>query len=192
MTQSIQLTDVIAYYKGLEHQKAAIAYLQNAIPKEILEKFAELWRTAQKQRQIDQTGLNLIKEFEGIRLNTYDDGVGVPTIGYGHILGVTWGMAITIAEAEQFLKEDLTYFENGVNELVQVPLTDNQFSSLVSFAFNVGVGAFEESTLLRVLNQKDYEAASDQFLRWVNGGGKVMAGLVRRREAERNLFLSES
>jgi GH24 family phage-related lysozyme (muramidase) len=188
----IQLLDVINYYKGLEHQKKAIAYLQNAIPKEILEKFSELWRTTPKHRQINQSGLNLIKEFEGIRLNTYDDGVGVPTIGYGHTLGVTWGQTITIAEAEQLLKEDLTYFENGVNELVKVPLTDNQFSSLVSFAFNVGVGAFEESTLLRVLNQKDYEAASDQFLRWVNGGGKVMAGLVRRREAEQNLFLTES
>jgi GH24 family phage-related lysozyme (muramidase) len=190
----IQLLDVINYYKGLEHQKKAIAYLQNAIPKEILEKFTELWRTAPKTQpnQINQSGLNLIKEFEGCILTTYDDGVGVPTIGYGHTLGVTWGQTITFAEAEQLLKEDLTYFENGVNELVKVPLTDNQFSALVSFAFNVGVGAFEESTLLRVLNQKDYDAASDQFLRWVNGGGKVMAGLVRRREAERNLFLSEN
>jgi len=123
-------------------------------------------------------------------LQTYDDGVGVLTIGYGHTQGVNWGQTITQLQAEELLKQDLNYFEQSVTTLVKVPLTENQFAALVSFTFNVGVGAFSESTLLRLLNQKDYRAAADQFQRWVNGGGKEMAGLVRRREAERTLFLT--
>jgi lysozyme len=190
----IQLLDVIAYYRGLDHQKKAIAYLQNNIPKPVLEKFAKLWRDAPKHkpknRQINQAGLSLIKDFEGCVLSAYDDGVGVLTIGYGHTQGVTWGQTITQAQAEELLTEDLTYFENSVTNLVKVPLTDNQFAALVSFTFNVGVGAFTESTLLRLLNQSQYQAAAAQFLRWVNGGGKEMAGLVRRRKAEQDLFLT--
>jgi len=190
----IQLLDVIAFYKGLNHQKKAIAYLQNNIPKPVLEKFADLWRASLKadpaHRQINQAGLNLIKDFEGCILQTYDDGVGVLTIGYGHTQGVTWGQTITQLQAEEILKQDLNYFEKSVTDLVKVPLTDNQFAALVSFTFNVGVGALTESTLLRSLNQSKYQTAADQFLRWVNGGGKEMAGLVRRREAERTLFLT--
>lgn len=190
----IQLLDAIAYYKGLDHQKKAIAYLQNNISKQVLEKFAKLWRDASKHepknRQINQVGLSLIKDFEGCILTTYDDGVGVLTIRYGHTQGVSWGQTITQAEAEDFLKKDLSYFENSVTNLVKVPLTDNQFAALVSFTFNVGVGALTESTLLRSLNQSKYQTAANQFLRWVNGGGKEMAGLVRRREAERSLFLT--
>jgi GH24 family phage-related lysozyme (muramidase) len=191
----IQLLDIIAFYKGLDHQKKAIAYLQTNIPKPVLDKFAELWRATPKaapenHRSINQAGLNLIKEFEGCILNTYDDGVGVLTIGYGHTQGVTWGQSIIQSQAEELLKQDLNYFENSVTALVKVSLTDNQFAALVSFTFNVGVGALTESTLLRLLNQSQYQAAADQFQRWVNGGGQVMAGLVRRREAERNLFLT--
>jgi lysozyme len=190
----IQILDVIAFYKGLDHQKKAIAYLQNNIPQQVLEKFAKLWRDAPKHkpknRQINQAGLNLIKDFEGCILTAYDDGVVVLTIGYGHTQGVTWGQTITQAQAEELLKHDLNYFENSVTNLVKVPLTDNQFAALVSFTFNVGVGAFTESTLLRLLNQSQYQAAAVQFLRWVNGGGKEMAGLVRRRKAEQDLFLT--
>jgi len=195
MTQSIQLTDVIAYYKGLEHQKAAIAYLQNNISKPILDKFTELWRTAPKdelspRRSINQAGLNFIKDFEGCILEAYKDAVGVLTIGYGHTKGVTWEQRITQKEAEEFLKEDLNYFENSVSELVKVPLSDNQFAALVSFTFNVGENALASSTLLRLLNSGDYQGASNQFRQWVYGDGKVLAGLVRRRAAERDLFLT--
>jgi len=196
----IQLLDVIAFYKGLDHQKKAIAYLQNNIPKPVLEKFTELWRTSPKaepnstnsanHRSINQTGLNLIKDFEGCVLTAYDDGVGVLTIGYGHTQGVTWGQTITQAQAEKLLMQDLKYFEQSVTNLVKVALTDNQFAALVSLAFNIGTGAFANSTLLRLLNRREYQAAADQFQRWVNGGGKEMAGLVRRRNAERNLFLT--
>jgi GH24 family phage-related lysozyme (muramidase) len=195
MTQSIQLTDVIAYYKGLEHQKAAIAFLQNNLPQTILDKFTELWRTAPKdepslRRSINQAGLNFIKDFEGCILEAYKDAVGVLTIGYGHTQGVTWEQRITQKEAEEFLKEDLNYFENSVSELVKVPLSDNQFAALVSFTFNVGAGALTSSTLLRLLNSGDYQGASNQFQQWIYGDGKVLAGLVRRRTAERDLFLT--
>jgi lysozyme len=196
----IQLLDVINYYKSLDHQKEAIAYLQENIPQNILDKFTEIWRTLETEtepaavsghRQINRDGLELIKSSEGCVLYTYDDGVGIPTIGYGHTKGVTWGQTITQSEAEELLKQDLYYFEKEVTRLVTVPLTDNQFSALVSFAFNVGTGAFAESTLLRFLNDGDYIGASEQFGRWVNGGGKEMAGLVFRRSLERELFLTQ-
>jgi GH24 family phage-related lysozyme (muramidase) len=192
---TIQLLDVIEYYKGLNHQKKALSYLQTNIPKPILDKFAELWRTAPKDepkqhRSINQTGLNLIKDFEGCLLTAYDDGVGILTIGYGHTQGVSWGQTITQTQAEELLAQDLKYFEQSVANLVKVTLTDNQFAALVSLAFNIGTGAFAHSTLLRLLNQNQYQAAADQFLRWVNGGGKEIAGLVRRRKAERDLFLT--
>jgi lysozyme len=196
----IQLLDVINYYKSLDHQKEAIAYLQENIPQNILDRFTEIWRTpepelelkpADKHRQINRNGLELIKSSEGCVLQTYDDGVGVPTIGYGHTVGVIWGQTITQEQAEELLKQDLNYFEKEVTRLVTVLLTDNQFSALVSFNFNVGTGAFAESTLLRFLNQGDYIGASKQFGRWVNGGGKEMAGLVFRRSLERELFLTQ-
>jgi lysozyme len=192
----IQLLDVINYYKSLSHQKEAIAYLQENIPQNILEQFTEIWRTPESEpvsqhRQINHDGLELIKSSEGCVLYTYDDGVGIPTIGYGHTEGVEWGQTITQSESEQLLKQDLNYFEKEVTRLVTVPLTDNQFSALVSFAFNIGTGAFAESTLLRFLNRGDYITASEQFGRWVNGGGEVMPGLVFRRSLERELFLTQ-
>jgi len=81
-------------------------------------------------------------------------------------------------------------FADAVNKTVKVPLTSNQFSALVSLCFNIGIGAFQKSTLVRVLNQGNYGEAANQFLRWNQGGGKVLAGLVRRRQRERELFLS--
>jgi hypothetical protein len=114
---TIQLLDVIEYYQGLDHQKKALSYLQTNIPKPVLDKFTQLWRTAPKAepnpnnpRSINQTGLNLIKDFEGCVLTAYDDGVGVLTIGYGHTQGVTWGQTITQAQAEELLTEDINSF----------------------------------------------------------------------------------
>jgi lysozyme len=192
----IQLLDVINYYKSLSHQKEAIAYLQENTPPNVLEQFTEIWRTPKSEpvsqhRQINRDGLELIKSSEGCVLYTYDDGVGISTIGYGHTEGVEWGQTITQTQAEELLKQDLNYFEKEVTRSVTVPLTDNQFSALVSFAFNIGTGALTESTLLRFLNQGDYIGASQQFGRWVNGGGKEMAGLVFRRSLERELFLTQ-
>lgn len=137
-----------------------------------------------------QTGIDLIKEFEGCRLTAYRDSAGVLTIGYGHTTGVTSGMTISQAQAEAYLKSDLQTFESAVNSYVTVPLTQNMFDALVSLAYNIGSGAFKDSTLLSKLNQADYTAAADQFEAWVKSGGTTLAGLVRRRAAEKQLFLA--
>ena len=141
-----------------------------------------------------QSGISLIKGFEGKRLNAYDDGVGVWTIGFGTIkypngVRVKKGDTCTEAQAESYLKNDLVKFENAINRLVKVPLNQNQFDALASFTYNLGETNLSNSTLLKKLNAKDYAGTADQFLRWNKAGGKVMNGLTRRREAERNLFL---
>lgn len=134
--------------------------------------------------------IDIIKEFEGCRLDAYQDSVGVWTIGYGHTKGVSKGLKITQAEAETMLVEELeNEYIPAVKGLVKVPLNDNELSALVSFTYNLGAGNLKKSTLLRLLNQGDRKGASMQFGSWVRAGGKVLNGLVRRREAERNLFL---
>lgn len=142
-------------------------------------------------RQINQVGLNLIQEFEGLRLQAYKPVWDDPwTIGAGHTKGVYEGMVITEEEAWEFLREDVKDAEDTVNELVEVKLTDNQFAALVSFVFNLGSSSFQISTLLKKLNDSDYEGASKEFLRWNKAGDVILPGLTRRREAEKALFLS--
>lgn len=142
---------------------------------------------------INQEGLNLIKSFEGLRLDAYQDVAGIWTIGYGHIKGVKEGMTISEAEAEALLREDLADAENAVSRFVKVPISENEFSALVSLVFNIGSGAFAGSTVLRKLNAGDHKGAADAILMWnrstVGGKKVVVQGLVRRREAERSLFL---
>lgn len=142
---------------------------------------------------INQDGVNLIKSFEGLYLDAYIDPVGIPTIGYGHTQGVEEGMTITEAQAEDFLREDLADAEAAVSsDLVEVSLNSDRFSALVSFTFNVGSQAFADSTLLQLLNAGDFQGAADQFPVWNKGdGGQELAGLTRRRNAERALFLGE-
>jgi lysozyme len=142
-------------------------------------------------REINQKGLDLIKTFEGLRLSSYEDGVGVWTIGYGHTKNIRAGMTISKEQAELYLKDDLKRFEAAVLRLVKVQLSDNQFSALVAFAFNIGDSAFANSTLLRFLNEARYYEAAFQFLRWDKAGGKVLAGLTLRRGAEMGLFLEK-
>ena len=142
--------------------------------------------------EISQKGTDLIKRFEGCRLSAYKCPAGILTIGYGHTgSDVHPGMTITQNEADRLLKMDLVIHCNNVNNLVKVPLTQNQFDALVSFEFNVGYGALKTSTLLRLLNNKDYKGASEQFGRWVWGGGRILPGLVNRRKAEKELFISK-
>ncbi|WP_151830020.1 lysozyme [Acinetobacter junii] len=146
--------------------------------------------------KISQVGIELISSFEDLKLNAYDDGVGVWTIGIGTTtypngVKVKKGDKCTLEQAKEYFAHDLKRFESSVNNLVKVPLTQNQFDALVSLVYNIGQTAFSNSTLLKKLNAKDYQAAADQFLRWNKGGGKVMKGLVRRREAERVLFLKK-
>lgn len=142
-------------------------------------------------QSINAAGLKLITTFEGRKLGAYQDSVGVWTIGYGHTKTARPGMTITQAQAEQLLQADLEEFEAAVTDAVGVSLNSDQFSALVSFCFNLGAGALFESTLLRVLNQGDFEAAANEFPRWNNAGNQVLLGLTRRRLAERALFLSQ-
>ena len=140
-------------------------------------------------QQINQAGLELIKSFEGYREDAYLCPAGVWTIGWGTTKNVRKGQITNPEEAENFLKRDLKIFEAQVAELVKVALTSNQFSALVSFAYNCGAGALKSSTLLKKLNQEDYLGAAEEFLKWNKAGGKMLAGLTRRRVAERSLFL---
>ena len=140
-------------------------------------------------------GLSLIRQAEGLRLRAYLCPAGVWTIGYGTTVypdgrKVQRGDACTLEQAVEYLAHDLQGFERAVAEMVRVPLTGNQFASLVSLAYNVGIGALRGSTLLRLLNAGDYAGAANQFPRWNRGGGRVLPGLVKRRAAERDLFLS--
>lgn len=139
--------------------------------------------------KISQNGINLIKKYEGCRLTAYDDGTGVLTIGYGHTKNVQKGMIITQAKAEQYLKEDLERFENGVKQAIKVSLNQNQFDSLVSFAYNCGEYALLTSTLAKKINAKE-TIKEDYFTMWNKAGGKVLEGLTNRRKAEYNLFIS--
>ena len=141
--------------------------------------------------KISDAGIALIKSFEGLRLEAYPDPAtgGDPwTIGYGHTGEVRPDMVITEAEAEQLLRQDIVQFEMCVNRLLQVSVTQGQFDALVSFAFNLGCGNLRKSTLLRKLNAGDADGAAAEFAVWNRAAGRVMAGLTRRREAERDLF----
>jgi len=140
--------------------------------------------------RINAAGLELIKSFEGLRLNSYLDAVGVWTIGYGHTRTAGPGQSVSFAGATALLREDVATFERAVTQAVRVPITANQYAALVSFAYNVGSGALNSSTLLRRLNAGDTFGAANELLRWNRAGGRVLAGLTRRREAERALFLS--
>jgi lysozyme len=134
-------------------------------------------------------GLALTEQFEGCRLVAYEDQVGVWTIGYGHTKGVRAGMTCTQAQAEQWLLDDIAEAVAAVNHLVTVPLTQGEFDALVDFVFNLGSGNFASSTLLKKLNAHDIEGAAAEFERWDMAGGVHVAGLLRRRNAERALFL---
>lgn len=147
-----------------------------------------------KGMHVDSAGIDLIGQFEGLRLDAYDDGVGVWTIGWGATVypngqKVKKGDKITLDQAKQYKAHDLAKFEKAVNDAVKVSLNQNQFNALVSLAYNIGVSAFTNSTLLKRLNEGGYGAAADQFLVWINAGGKRMQGLVNRRNKEREVFL---
>jgi lysozyme len=132
----------------------------------------------------------MIEGFEGLRLDAYQDSVGVWTIGYGHT-PATPGQSITLVQADALMASDLQRFERGLNaDLANVTTTQNQFDAMVSFAYNLGLGALEGSTLLRLHKTGDYAGAADEFLKWNHAGGQVLAGLTRRREAEQELYLS--
>lgn len=142
-------------------------------------------------KQIGQLGLALLKSFEQCRLTAYLDGGGVPTIGWGHTRGVNAGDTCTQAQADQWLVEDLVPAQGAVNHYVTAPINQNQFDALVCLAFNIGSGNFTSSTLLKYLNLQKYSLADSEFLKWNKVHGVIIAGLVRRRRAERELFMSQ-
>lgn len=145
---------------------------------------------------ISDNGLRLIKSFEGYLTKQADGScvaylcpAGVPTIGWGCTEGVHLGMRWTEAEATAALARELAKFEAGVARLVTVDLNQNEFDALVSLTYNIGLGAFGKSTVLRKLNAGDRAGAADAFHAWRKGGGRVLPGLVSRRQREAALFL---
>ena len=197
-------TNFWTYYQGQTHQMDAVGELWRRMPVDLLEEDADWivkYRSAPAKEEkeagaisvINAAGLQLIKEFEGLRLDSYICPAGVWTVGYGstgeHVYP---GQVITEPEAEELLRKDLWRFEDAVSSKVSVGLTDNEYAALVSFAFNCGCGALQESTLLRRLNAGEPKPRvfSEELPKWVRGGGQVLPGLVRRRQAEVDLALS--
>ncbi len=134
-------------------------------------------------------GLALTKNFEGLRLEAYQDCAGVWTIGYGHTgPTVSAGQSISDAEAEKLLQADLEEAVACVNHVVQIAISQGQFDAMVDFCFNAGRENFVQSTLLRKVNSGDLQGAAGQFALWVHAGGEVVPGLLRRRNAEAALF----
>lgn len=137
--------------------------------------------------------IELVKKFEGFSPVPYLCPAGYPTVGYGHVVTEPYVLGqyprLTEEEAEAILFSDLVRVEVAIKPLIRVPVHEWMLDALVSFSFNVGIGAFRASTLRRLLNQAEYYEAADQFLRWVYAGGKKLRGLVLRRQAERQLFL---
>jgi lysozyme len=135
------------------------------------------------------TGLELTRRFEGLRLTAYQDSCGIWTIGYGHTGShVRQGLTITEPQALELLTTDIARAVDCVNRSVHAPINQNQFDALVDFVFNLGSGNFLGSTLLRRVNEGDFTAAKDEFLRWNHAGNQILEGLTRRRQAEADLF----
>jgi lysozyme len=140
-----------------------------------------------------RAGLDLIKKFEGCKLTAYRDPVGILTIGWGHttkagLPKVLPGLKITQAQADDILASDLVKFEVAVDRAVTVPMRQNQFDAMVSLCFNIGPTAFAASSVARNINAGRSDKAGNSFLLWTRSGGKVLPGLVRRRNAEKALF----
>ena len=152
--------------------------------------------TQDKQKySLSDNGMKLLEQFEGLCLEAYLDSANIYTIGYGTIKypdgsKVKKGDKITKAQAKQYKLHDLKEFESTVNTSVKVPLSQNQYDALVSLSYNIGSGAFKNSTLLKKLNSGDYKGAAEQFLVWNKVNSKKVQGLVNRREAEQKLFLA--
>ena len=146
--------------------------------------------------KVNKQGIQLVKSFEGCFFNAYLCPAKVWTIGYGNTkyqngTAVKQGDKITQEQAETLLSDILAEFSKDVSKLIKLELNDNQFSALVSFAFNLGVGALSKSTLLKKVNANPNDKTIEsEFMKWVSAGGKRLNGLVRRRTAESNLYFS--
>jgi lysozyme len=141
---------------------------------------------------LTKQAFNYLTELEDFRAEVYTDSGGVMTIGYGHTRSAIMPSKVSLDEAEELLQQDLEYFIDKVNELVKVPLNENQYSALVLFMFNVGEGAFKRSTMLKLINKHEFSAAGKEFHKWdkatIKGLKKRLAGLTKRRAMERVLW----
>jgi lysozyme len=139
--------------------------------------------------EYSKRGRAVTEQFEGCSLVAYQDQVGIWTIGYGHTRGVRPGDCCTQLQADQWLIDDLADAVRDVNDHVTATLTQGEFDALVDFTFNLGDDAFNKSTLLKLVNHHDLEHAALEFEKWDHAGGKVVAGLLRRRLTEKQEFL---
>lgn len=167
--------------------KSAIAEALANTPKKAVNQDLGVLKTSAQGRK-------LISQREGNELQAYKDSVGIWTIGVGHTSAagspqVTPGLKITAEQSDDILSKDLALFEQGVRDIVKVPLAQREFDALVSLAFNIGLGAFGKSTLVKKLNAVDKAGAANEFPKWNKAGGRPLAGLTKRREAERKQFL---
>ena len=154
-----------------------------------------VWLEVHKAVKTNEAGVDLIKHYEGLRRTSYLCPANVWTIGYGAIRFFDGGAvppSTTISElqADELLRRDLSHTEDMVSRLIRVPLSENQFSSLVSLVFNIGAGNFQRSQIRQRVNRSDYDGAASIFWQWRRGGGRILPGLVARRESERVLFVS--
>lgn len=180
------LANLYAQYYASREYKTALSY---SLPKATPETISYPKTVANAEVLLNGSGLNLIKRFEGLRLDPYKDVGGKLTIGYGHLIRPDEYYAVmTEKEAEALLVKDVAVAEAVVKKSVKVKITPNQYAALVSLVYNIGEGHFEDSTLLETLNDGDYEGASKQFMRWVHVDGDRVRGLVTRRTAEKELF----
>lgn len=146
--------------------------------------------------KVSQACLGMIKHHESVRLKPYKDPIGLWTVGVGHLIGDgktlpdEWNRVLTMEEVDELLAKDLARFERGVARLCPLGLDGGRFDALVSFAFNVGLGNLQRSGLRMKHNRGDYAEAAEEFMKWTKAGGKVFKGLVKRRQDERNLYLS--
>lgn len=157
--------------------------------------------------KVSQKCIDQIKRDEGVRNRPYQCPALLWTVGVGHVIDPNhakvpmanrkqlpipagWDRILSNEEIDEILRKDLARFEQGVSRLITAPLTQGQFDALVSFSFNVGLGNLQNSTLRMKVNRQDYEGAAEQFLVWTKAGGKVLAGLVKRRTHEKEMFES--
>lgn len=146
--------------------------------------------------KLNAAGIKLIQDFEGLMLEAYRCSAGVLTIGYGHTSAagepfVTPDMKITQAEADAIFRRDVQKYCDGVRGVLQVEVSENQFSAMVSLAYNIGVEAFATSSVLRFTNERRFDEAAASFALWNKAAGQVLRGLVRRRAAEAELYAKD-
>jgi len=145
--------------------------------------------------QISDKGIALIKHHEGVRLKPYQDCVKLWTVGVGHLIGdgkslpPEWNKVFTMEEVDGILRKDLARFEQGVSKFCPVQLTQGEFDALISFSFNLGLGVLQRSTLRQKIIRNDKKGAAEEFTKYVRAGGKIIKGLVTRRNDEKQLFL---